>query len=188
MEKYLTQLKKYTSLIEEKLNKNKYTAKCVSSYKQYKIVKILTILCCLFIGYYALFSEKVYLGKDVNCILTIEPETESCTDKNGNPITGIVKTYSFDLITLYGRDSYENATRFKEMMHPSLNWRTNYITGIVHLKNGKADGYHIGYFPNGKINIKTPYKNGTADGIKKIYNDDGTLKEEVLIIDGYMKN
>ena len=49
--------------------------------------------------------------------------------------------------------------------------------------NGKREGSVIDYYPNGRIRIITNYQNDKADGINKVFNEDGELIRRSLYID-----
>lgn len=48
--------------------------------------------------------------------------------------------------------------------------------------DGKREGALFDYFPNGKIRIITIYKDGKANGVNKVFNEDDTLVRRSLYI------
>ena len=42
----------------------------------------------------------------------------------------------------------------------------------------------IDYYKSGKLEIEGLHKNGEPDGWTYVYNEDGSLKKEILYIDG----
>ena len=164
--KIKSQTKNCLSSINEQLNKNEmykeYSSKVISVCKKYKSKKIILIPICIFIGYYTLFSEKVYLrGKTAECTgFGLRYQPLICKHK-GKPITGIVKVYSEDFIQDLPNPSGELYLRqLDEQRYPELNFRKNYLKYVYNVKNGMADGEYRNYWPNGNIRIIGYFKNG----------------------------
>jgi hypothetical protein len=49
--------------------------------------------------------------------------------------------------------------------------------------NGKKEGAVIDYYPNGNIHIITCYRNGKANGVNKVFNEEGMMLRRSLYID-----
>jgi antitoxin component YwqK of YwqJK toxin-antitoxin module len=79
-----------------------------------------------------------------------------CSDRNGKPITGVVKGY---------------------FMSGALMWEAPY-------KNGKAEGIAKRYYTSGALSSELPYKNGIVEGLGKEYYESGALKRELPIKKG----
>ena len=50
------------------------------------------------------------------------------------------------------------------------------IAKEYYVKNGKADGRYIEYYPDGKIEKEQEYKDGVEDGIYRTYDQQGTIR------------
>ena len=48
----------------------------------------------------------------------------------------------------------------------------------------KLEGIRKDYYKSGKLEVEGLQKNGKPDGWTYVYNEDGSLKKEILYIDG----
>jgi antitoxin component YwqK of YwqJK toxin-antitoxin module len=88
----------------------------------------------------------------------IDKETGIASDKEGLPISGVVKEY-FDI--------------------GKIKWETPY-------KDGKKEGTGRWYYESGKIKYEMPYKDGKKEGICKYYSESGRIQYEFHYKDGEM--
>jgi antitoxin component YwqK of YwqJK toxin-antitoxin module len=103
-------------------------------------------------------ANCTYNAKDVNLadkLGTAGVMVDISTDKQGNPITGVVCSY------------FESGE-----------------LGFVYLfKNGLLDGLTKFYHKNGRLGVEIPFKQGVVDGVFKIYHGNGDLGE-ITYVDG----
>jgi antitoxin component YwqK of YwqJK toxin-antitoxin module len=109
--------------------------------------------------------------------------TETMQDANGKLLTGIVKSYneSGKVVTAA---AYKNgkkdgiSTRYVHRGDETLKIEYSY-------KNGKLDGFIRQYDRDGELSSETPYKDGFAEGVARLYYK-GKLAGECIYVKGKM--
>lgn len=120
-------------------------------------------------------NEKTYEeGKTAFCEGFFAFPDYVCSDKDGNPISGIMHSRSG------GKYSYKNG----KLDGVSKFYDDGRLWYETEFKNGEIDGVEREYYENGRLKREENYKNNKKDGIAKYYTYDGKLADEKNYKDG----